>query len=105
MARLVRRPPGGNSRVPQTPSTGPLRGRTLRVSWGCSRESDLGRAQCDRVPAAELRALHALAVDLDPVRRAEVDDPVRGAFLPQLCVPARDVGVGELDVAVARAAD
>ena len=58
------------------------------------REGDLRRA--DREPRAvlELDPLHALAVHLDAVRRVEVDDPVRGALLSQLGVPARDVRVG-----------
>ena len=39
----------------------------------------------------------------DPVRRAEVDDPVRRLLLAQLRMAPRDVRVGELDVAVLRA--
>src|SRR3970282_1569767 len=36
-----------------------------------------------------------------PVQRAEVDDPVGRALLPELRVAARDVEVGDADVAVA----
>ena len=58
-----------------------------------------------RVAVLELRALDARPLHLDAVRRVEVDDPVRRALLPDLGVPPRDVRVGELDVAVLRAAD
>src|SRR5438874_10418356 len=44
-----------------------------------------------------LRPLHALAVDLHPVRRPEVDDPVGRALLAHLGVASRNVRVGELD--------
>ena len=53
----------------------------------------------------ELRALLAAAVDGHTVRRAEVEDPVGGAFLAELRVAARDVRVREPDVAVLRAPD
>src|SRR2546422_119808 len=49
--------------------------------------------------------LDGLAVDLVPVGRAEVDDPVGRALLPQLGMPPRDVGIAQLDVAVAGATD
>ena len=39
-------------------------------------EAKLGRSEHDAVVRLELRALHALPVDRDPVRRAEIDDPV-----------------------------
>src|SRR2546421_9594794 len=91
------------SRLPQTPSTGPLGGRTLRVSFAS--KGQVRRAECDRVAGVELRPLDALAVDLHAVGRAEVDHPVRRALLPDLRMAPRDIGVGELDVAVARAPD
>src|SRR5260221_4482 len=68
-------------------------------------EGHLGRTDGERVTGLELGALHPLAVHLDSVRRFEVDDPVRRAFLAQLRVPARDVRVLDLDVALARAAE
>src|SRR5712691_1304749 len=96
---------GGTSRFPRTPSTGPLRGRALRASRALAVERDLGRPHRDRVAGAELCALHALAVHLHAVRRAEVDDPVRRALLSHLRVTARHVRVRQLDVAVARATE
>src|SRR2546430_1138620 len=77
----------------------------LRASLRFSVEGDLGRPQRDRVAGAELCALHALAVDLHAVRRAEIDDPVRRALLSHLRVTARHVRVRQLDVAIARATD
>ena len=68
-------------------------------------EDHLRRAERDAVAVLELRPLQRAAVHLDPVRRVEVDDPVRRALLAQLGVAAGDVRVGELDVALARAAD
>src|SRR3712207_270620 len=68
-------------------------------------EDDLGRAERDAVDVLELRALEPPPVHLEPVRRVEVDDPVRRALLAQLRVAARDVAVGDLDVALLRAAD
>ena len=65
------------------------------------RETDVRRADGERVAGLELRPLDAPAVHLDPVRRVEVDDPVRGPFLAELGVTARDVRVLDLDVAVA----
>src|SRR5437588_1597115 len=84
-------------------SAGPLRGRTLRVSFAS--KGQVRRAECDRVAGVELRPFDALAVDLHAVGRAEVDHPVRRALLPNLRMAPRDVGVGELDVAVTRAPD
>src|SRR5262249_16163988 len=74
-----------------------------RESFPLRREGDVGRADGERVAGRELRALHAAAVHLDPVRRVEVDDPVRRALLPELRVAARDVRVLDLDVGLARA--
>src|SRR5438105_11878741 len=82
---------GGTFRFPRTPSTGPLRGRALRASFPLAVEGDPRRAEHDRVSLAQLRALHALAVDLRSVRRTEIDDPVRRTFLTQLGVTTRDV--------------
>src|SRR5215208_2725 len=98
-------PFGGTSRFPRTPSTGPLRGRTLRVSFRVTAEGQLRRPDRDRVAVAELRPLDPLAVDLHAVRRPEVDDPIGGALLSELRVAAGGVRVVELDVAVTRAAD
>src|SRR5439155_258302 len=63
----------GAPRLPQTPSTGPLRGRTLRVSLI---EPQIGLADADDVAAAQpARAVEPSAVQVRPVRRAEVLDP------------------------------
>ncbi len=56
-------------------------------------------------PGSSLARFVRGAVDLDAVRRAEVDDPVRRPVLAQLRVLARRVRVGEPDVALAGAAD
>ena len=58
-------------------------------------EHELGGAHRDAVAVAQARAVGALAVDLEPVRGAEIDDPVTGALLPELGMPARDVDVRE----------
>ena len=53
----------------------------------------------------ELRAIGALAVHLDAVRRAEVDHEPVAVLAPHLRVASRDVGVVQCDVALARAAE
>src|SRR5262249_50724317 len=72
---------------------------------GLPLEDELRRTDGDRIAGAQLRALEAAAVDLRAVRRVEVDDPVRRAFLADLGVAPRDVRVRDLDVAVLRAPD
>src|SRR5437879_1827155 len=72
---------------------------------GLPPEDELGRPHGDRVPGTQLGALQGPAVDLGAVRRIEIDDPVRGALLPNLGVPARHVRVLDLDVSVLRAAN
>src|SRR5215831_63607 len=57
-------------------------------------EAQLGGSERDRVAALQLRALHALAVDLQPVGRTEVDDPVRRALLAELGMAPRHVRIG-----------
>src|SRR5690349_6140755 len=68
-------------------------------------EHELRRAERDAVAARELRPPRPAAVDLAPVRRPEVDQPVRRALLPDLGVTARDVRIGDLDVALLAAAE
>src|SRR5687768_6856265 len=69
-------------------------------------ERDAGGAELDRVAGAQrLRALDSVAVDLDPVGRAEVADDPRAPRRAQLGVAARDVRILEHDVGVARAAE
>src|SRR5205823_14549188 len=96
---------GETSRSPPTTTTGALHVSALPALFDITVELILGKTERNRVPLAELRPFDALAVDLHPVRRAEVDDPVRRALLPQLGVAPRHVRVRELDVTVARAAD
>ena len=57
-----------------------------------------GRAEKDLVVGLELGALHALPVDRDPVRRAEVDDPVGAVLAPDLGVAAGDVRIVDGDI-------
>src|SRR5438876_7141211 len=79
-------------RLPQTPSTGPLRGRTLRVS--CL-EPQVGLAHAHHVAAAQpARSLEPRPVQERPVGRAEVLDP--DTVLPRLeaCVAGRGELVG-----------
>src|ERR687897_1204456 len=68
-------------------------------------EHELGGAEGDRVAVLQLRALDPLAVQLRAVRRAEIDEPPARALPPELGVPARDVRVLDLDVAVLGAAE
>src|SRR5206468_5945109 len=68
-------------------------------------EDELGRAEYDAVAVLQHRAVQPFPVDLDSVRRAEVDDPEAGALLLELRVPARHVRVEDLDVALLGAAD
>src|SRR5437764_1845627 len=72
---------------------------------GLALEDELGRPDGDRVTGAQLRALQPSAVDLGSLRRAQVDHPVCGSLLSHLRMAARDIRVGDLDVAVLRAAD
>src|SRR6476469_247346 len=65
----------------------------------------LRRADGDAVLVLELCSLLPPAVYGHAVRRAEVEDPVGGSLLPHLGVSARDIRVGEPDVAVLRAPD
>src|SRR5207244_791132 len=84
----------------------PPRRRWSQESLAClPPEDELGRADRDPIALTQLRALEAAPVHLHPVRGVEVDRPVRGSLLADLGVLARDVWVGELDVAVLRAAD
>ena len=76
------------------------------------RGDDHGRLKTSSVDPSVIRSssssfarFNVLAVDRDAVRGAEVDDPVRRAVLADLGVPSRDVGIGDTDVAVLRAAD
>src|SRR2546423_1757318 len=52
---------------------------------GLPPEDELGRPDGDRVTRAELGAFQPPAVDLGAVGRVEVDHPVGGALLPNLC--------------------
>src|SRR2546430_12157706 len=72
---------------------------------GLPPENELGRSHGDRVAGAQLGALEPPAVDLGAVRRIEVDHPVRGALLSNLCVTACHVAVLDLDIDVLRTAD
>src|SRR5205814_9502204 len=90
-----------SGRAGRSRTSSPLRPRSFALRG----ERDLGRADREGVARRELRALHALPVDLDAVRRVEVDDPVARALLPQLGVTPRDVRVLDLDVALAGAAE
>src|SRR5436190_24281000 len=72
---------------------------------GLPLEDELRRPDGDRVAGAQLRPLEAAPVDLGAVGGVEVDDPVSGARLPDLGMAARNVRVGDLDVAVLRAPD
>src|SRR5437016_10275478 len=68
-------------------------------------EDELRRPDRHAVAVRELRPLRAAAVHLEAIRRAEVDDREPVALSAQLGVPPRGVGVGDLDVALARATD
>src|SRR4051794_26353196 len=69
------------------------------------REGDRRLADDEARAVVELRPLHAVAVHLDAVRRADVDDPPRRALLHDLRVAARHVRILDLDVGIARAAE
>src|SRR6476660_1847544 len=69
------------------------------------RERDRRLAEREAGAVGEPHALDASPVDLGPVRGAEVDEPVGGAFLNDLRVTPRHVRVLDLDVGVARAAE
>src|SRR6184192_1862018 len=86
---------GGPSWFPPSERAGGERG-----SSGLPAKGQIRRTQSDPVPIVELCAFDPLAVDLHPVRGPEVDDPVRRTLLTELSVAPRDVGVGELDVAL-----
>src|SRR5436305_1835813 len=96
--------PGGTSRFPQTPSTGPLRGRTLRVSF---LKPQISLADTHDVTLGQSPwMLEPHPVEVGAVRRAEVlhPDPV----LPRLeaGVARRRVLVGsDRDVVLAAAPD
>src|SRR5436309_16137066 len=95
---------GGTPRFPQTPSTGPLRGRTLRVSLLVPQ---IGLADADDVTLGEpARILEPGTVQVRAVRRAEVlhPDPVLSRL--EARVPGRRVLVGaDRDVVLAAATD
>src|SRR5215218_9431534 len=94
--------------MPEAPLAVPISGGTgfARASvgndpsthrWSTSKrlgptEDELRRADGDAVLVVQLRPLLAAAVDRQAVRRFEIEDPVRGALLAELCVPSRDVG-------------
>src|SRR5207237_8546849 len=84
---------------------GLLRLRWSRGSCAGPVEDEVGGADRDPVAVRELRALRAPAVHVGAVRRAEVDDRERVAVAADLRVPPGGVRVGDLDVALARAAD
>src|SRR5438552_442147 len=69
------------------------------------REGDRRLAEREPRAVGEPHALDAPPVHLRPVRRAEVDEPVRRALLHDLSVAARHVRILDLDVDVARAAE
>src|SRR4051795_1338185 len=93
---------GGTSRFPQTPSTGPLRGRTLRVS---TLVPQVGLADTDDVPLCEpARMLESRAVQVRAVRRAEVLHPHAVLSRLETRVPRRGVLIGaDRDVVLAAA--
>src|SRR5207249_11606781 len=68
-------------------------------------EGDFRRTNGEASAVLELQSFHPLALDLDAVRRVEVNDPVGGALLPQFGMSAGDIGIGDLDVGVLRAPD
>src|SRR5438034_9790197 len=69
------------------------------------REGDRRLAEREARAVGEPHALDAPPVHLRPVRRAEVDEPVRRALLHDLCVAARNVRILDPDVGVARPAE
>src|SRR5919201_1846382 len=81
----------------------------LRTSRSCSTtaplEADPARPEADLVAVHERRLADALAVHLGAVGRLEVDQRVGRAGAPDLGVAARDVGVVDAKVALARAPD
>src|SRR5215218_4403812 len=80
-------------------------GSSMRC-WLLQLERRARGAELDHVAGLErLRpvGIHAPAVDLDAVRGAEIAHDPRSARRPHLRMPARDVGVLEHDVRLARA--
>src|SRR5438067_5650377 len=69
------------------------------------REGDRRLADREVRAVVEPHALDAPPVPPRPVRRAEVDEPVRRALLHYLCVAARNVRILDPDVGVARPAE
>src|SRR4051812_22862030 len=90
-------------RARRTVSTATL--ARIRGTLGLPLEDELRLAERDPVAWLERRTLDPASVHLDSVRRAEVDDHVRIAVAPELRVLARDVRVGDLHLALARASD
>src|SRR5919197_5354096 len=76
-----------------------------RRSWALPMEDEVGGADRDAVAVRELGALRAPAVHVGAVRRAEVDDREGVAVAADLGMAPGGVRVGDLDVALARAAD
>ncbi len=68
------------------------------------RELDLGVPQAEPVPTVQDRAVHRLALEEDPVGGAEVDH-LRLVGHEELGVAARDLGIGELELAAAAPPD
>src|SRR5438034_143573 len=95
---------GRTSRFPQAPSTGPLRGRTLR---GSILVPQIRLADPDDVARCEAaRMLEARAVEIRAVRRAEVLHPDAVVAWLETCVTRRCVFVGaDRDVVLAAAPD
>src|SRR3989337_3035048 len=81
------------------PSSASRRAITLNRAQRAA-EDDLGLAERYPVAVAKPFPLDPTSVEKRPVHRAEVDDPVGRALLPELRVPARDVEIGNADVAV-----
>src|SRR5256714_15636181 len=77
----------------------------MRASLTFPAEDELRRPDRDAVAVREPRPLRPLAVHVEAVRRAEVDEPEPVALAPELRVAPRRVRVGDLDVALLRAAD
>src|SRR4051812_42937564 len=95
---------GGTSRFPQTPSTGPLRGRTLRVSLLVPQ---VGLADANDVPLREPAGmLEARPVQVRAVRRAEVLDPDAVLTRLEASMPRRrELVRTDRDVVLSSAAD
>src|SRR4051794_34382544 len=92
-------------RARRTVSTAMLPRITGASTSGLPLEDEVSLADRDPVAGLERRPLDAASVHLDAVRGAEVDDDEAGALAAQLGVLAGDVRIGDLHVALARAAD